>query len=73
MDVFERENFVRVNQFEALLRSIERIKYDNDVKISKLNNEIDNLRSAFESRIYKLNNLSLFNFIKLKLKKKPIC
>lgn len=73
MNVFERENFVRVNQFDSLLHTIERNNYENNNKIIKLTDEIVKLRADFESRIDKLNNISLFNFIKLKLKKKQIC
>ena len=73
MDRFEQENFVKINQFEALLRSIERNNYEHNKQIDKLTNDLNRLRNDFESRIDILNKMSLFQFIKLKFKKERIC
>lgn len=73
MDSFEKNNFVTLNQFEAALRAIDRNNAEYISQFNKLSNEIYQLRRDFDSRIDKLNNMSLFQLIKLKLKHQKIC
>lgn len=73
MDGFEKENFVRVYQFESFINTVERAIKQNESQILTLTANLIQTKTELDGLKDNINKLSLFQFIKLKLKRKPIC
>lgn len=73
MDGFEKENFVRVYQFESFINTVERVIKQNEAQIMTLSGNLIKTKTELDKLKDNINKLSLFQFIKLKLKRKPIC
>lgn len=73
MDGFEKENFVRVYQFESFINTVERVIKQNETQIMALSGNLIKTKTELDKLKDNINKLSLLQFIKLKLKRKPIC
>lgn len=73
MDGFEKENFVRVYQFESFINTVERVIKQNESQMLALSGNLIKTKTELDKLKDNINKLSLFQFIKLKLKRKPIC